>query len=54
MSNELEEIETLFEQFTTDAKKEGNGAAQMRARKTSVEIGKKLKEFRTASVAAGK
>ena len=51
-----EEIKALCEAFVADATKAeaGNKSAGARARKTSLEIDKKLKEFRKASVAWGK
>lgn len=52
----VEEIKALCEAFIIDARKakEGNKSAGARARKASLELAAKLKEFRKESVAWGK
>lgn len=49
-------LKELFDAFTTDAEKAqaGNKSAGARARKTSLEIGKLLKDFRKESLNWGK
>lgn len=57
MKELLEKICAEMEAFKTDARlqlEKGNKSAGMRARKTSLSLEKKLKEFRRESVAAGK
>ena len=48
----VNKIKELFNAFTTDAEKakNGNHSAGVRARKTSLEIDKLLKEFRKESI----
>jgi len=52
----VEEINSLMDKIKTDNTKNlaGNKAAGARARKNSVELGKKLKAFRVLSVKANK
>ena len=52
----VEKIKALFESFVADAEKaeKGNKAAGARARKTSLELGNTLKEFRKESISWGK
>ncbi len=56
MKELVEKINALCAAFAIDSQKnvEGNKAAGARARKTSLEIEKALKEYRKASVAANK
>ena len=57
MKELLEKICAEMEAFKADARlqlEKGNKSAGMRARKTSLSLEKKLKEFRRESVAAGK
>ncbi len=57
IENKVLEIETLFNQFLVDAKKNvemENKSAGVRARKTSLEIEKLLKEYRKISIEATK
>lgn len=57
MKNLIENIKTTFETFQTDANsqlEDGNKAAGTRARKSSLELEKLLKEFRKVSVAESK
>lgn len=53
----IERINASFETLKVDAElqsEKGNKAARTRARKTSLELGKLLKEFRKASLEASK
>lgn len=52
----VEKINELCVAFAVDAQKnsDGNKAAGLRARKTSLELEKKLKEFRKVSVSESK
>lgn len=52
----VEKVNTLMETVKTENEKnlKGNKAAGARARKTSVELGKLLKDFRAISVKANK
>jgi len=57
MNELIEKINTSFEALKEDAGlqiEKGNKAAGTRARKTSLELEKLLKEFRKASLAASK
>lgn len=57
MNELVEKINGLMESFSKDAKAQvenGNKAAGARARKTSLELEKALKEFRKVSVKASK
>jgi len=57
MKELFEEITTLINTFNENATaqvEKGNKAAGQRARKASLELGKKLAEFRKVSVAATK
>lgn len=56
MKELVEKINALCEAFAADAQKnvEGNKAAGARARKSSLELEKALKEFRKVSVEASK
>ena len=57
MKKLVENIQTTFESFQTEANsqlKDGNKAAGTRARKSSLELEKLLKEFRKVSVAESK
>ncbi len=56
MNTLVENLQTLFANFKAEAEKnlKGNKAAGTRARKTSLEIAKKLKEFRAESIKACK
>lgn len=57
MKELLEKINTSFETLKADAElqaEKGNKAAGTRARKTSLELEKLLKEFRKASLEASK
>ncbi|MFO7719867.1 MAG: histone H1 [Gillisia sp.] len=57
MKNLVENIQTTFESFQTEANAQlegGNKAAGTRARKSSLDLEKLLKEFRKVSVAESK
>lgn len=57
MKQLVEELNGLYADFTKDANSQvetGNKAAGQRARKISLEIEKKLKEFRKVSIAETK
>ncbi len=56
MKKLVEDIQTTFESFQTEANAQldGNKAAGTRARKSSLELEKLLKEFRKVSVAESK
>ena len=57
MKKLIENIQTTFESFQTDANaqlQDGNKSAGTRARKSSLELEKLLKEFRKASIAESK
>ncbi|MBO4370730.1 MAG: histone H1 [Paludibacteraceae bacterium] len=57
MEKLVKEIEALMGEFLKNAKdqvEKGNKAAGMRARKESLDIEKKLKEFRKISIEASK
>lgn len=57
MKELVEQIQELYAAFATDAAlqvEKGNKAAGTRARKASLEIEKKMKEFRKASLEAAK
>lgn len=57
MKDLIKNIETTFENFKTDANTQlenGNKSAGTRARKSSLELDKLLKEFRKVSVAESK
>lgn len=57
MNELVKQIEALMEAFKADAAlqtEKNNKAAGTRARKTSLELSKKLKEFRAVSVEASK
>ena len=57
MEELVSKISAEFEAFATDANlqiEKGNKAAGTRARKSSLELEKMLKEFRKASLAASK
>ncbi len=57
MKELIEKINTSFEALKTDAElqaEKGNKAAGTRARKTSLELEKLLKEFRKTSLEASK
>lgn len=57
MKQTLEELKQYFEEFTKDAEQQvdnGVKAAGARARKASLAIEKKLKEFRKQSIDASK
>ena len=57
MKELIEKIATLYAEFEKDAKahlENGNKAAGTRARKSSLEIEKAMKEFRKASLEASK
>ncbi|MDE5665815.1 histone H1 [uncultured Duncaniella sp.] len=57
MKTLVEQLTSNFEAFAKDAMAQvenGNKAAGARARKTSLEIEKLLKQFRKDSIAAGK
>ncbi|UJH90574.1 histone H1 [Antarcticibacterium sp. 1MA-6-2] len=57
MKKLVENIQSTFESFQTDASAQlenGNKAAGTRARKSSLELEKLLKEFRKVSVAESK
>ncbi len=57
MKELIEKIATLYAEFEKDAKAQlenGNKAAGTRARKSSLEIEKAMKEFRKASLEASK
>ena len=57
MKELIEKIQNLTAEFTTDANAQvehGNKAAGTRARKSSLEIEKAMKEFRKQSLAAAK
>ena len=57
MEELIEKIATLYAEFEKDAKAQlenGNKAAGTRARKSSLEIEKAMKEFRKASLEASK
>lgn len=57
MKQTLDELKKHFEEFTKDAEQQANSgvkAAGARARKTSLAIEKKLKEFRKQSIEASK
>jgi len=57
MKDLIENIESTFENFKTDANTQlenGNKSAGTRARKSSLELDKLLKEFRKVSVAESK
>lgn len=57
MKNLTEQLNTLFEEFKTDAVAQvenGNKAAGTRARKVSLAIEKALKDFRKKSIEASK
>lgn len=57
MNELIEKINAGFEAFKTDAElqaEKGNKAAGTRARKSSLELEKLLKEFRKASLEASK
>lgn len=53
MQELIEKLETLFAEFSKDAKAlalKGNAAAGRRSRKASLQIGELLKEYRKASL----
>ncbi len=50
MKELIENIAKVYEAFRTDAAKEGNKAAAMRARKQSLELEKLLKQYRKDSL----
>lgn len=57
METLLKDIEALMETFKTDAQlqiSKNNKAAGTRARKAALELSKRMKEFRKASVEADK
>lgn len=57
MKNLIENIQSTFESFQTDANaqlEDGNKSAGTRARKSSLELEKLLKEFRKVSIAESK
>ncbi|MGA9324739.1 MAG: histone H1 [Salegentibacter sp.] len=57
MKELIENIQSTFESFHTDATTQlenGNKAAGTRARKSSLELEKQLKEFRKVSIAESK
>ncbi len=57
MKDLIENIQSTFENFQTDAKTQldsGNKSAGTRARKSSLELEKLLKEFRKVSIAESK
>ncbi len=57
MKKLVENIQTTFESFQTEANaqlEDGNKAAGTRARKSSLDLEKLLKEFRKVSVAESK
>ena len=57
MKELIENIQSSFESFQTDANTQlenGNKAAGTRARKSSLELEKLLKEFRKVSIAESK
>ncbi len=56
MKKLIEDIQTTFESFQKDAatQLDGNKSAGTRARKSSLELEKQLKEFRKVSVAESK
>ena len=57
MKKLVENIQTTFESFQTEANaqlEDGNKAAGTRAKKSSLELEKLLKEFRKVSVAESK
>lgn len=57
MKNLIENIQSTFESFHTDANTQlenGNKSAGTRARKSSLELEKLLKEFRKVSIAESK
>lgn len=57
MKKLVENIQTTFESFQTEANaqlEDGNKAAGTRARKSSLELEKLLKDFRKVSVAESK
>ncbi|MDT0678627.1 histone H1 [Autumnicola musiva] len=57
MKDLIEKIQTTFESFQTDANtqlEDGNKSAGTRARKSSLELEKLLKEFRKVSIAESK
>ena len=57
MKKLIENIQTTFESFQTDANsqlEDGNKSAGTRARKSSLELEKLLKEFRKVSIAESK
>lgn len=57
MKNLIENIQTTFESFNSEATsqlEEGNKSAGTRARKSSLELEKLLKEFRKVSIAESK
>jgi len=57
MKNLIENIQATFESFQTDANTQlenGNKSAGTRARKSSLELEKLLKEFRKVSIAESK
>mgnify|MGYP003399907617 CR=1 FL=1 len=50
----LEELDELYKEFARDANKVSNKSAQSRARQVSLDVRKKLKEYRVLSLAADK
>ncbi|GHA47824.1 histone H1 [Salinimicrobium marinum] len=57
MKKLIENIQTTYESFQTDANsqlEDGNKSAGTRARKSSLELEKLLKEFRKVSIAESK
>jgi len=57
MKNLIENIQSTFESFQTDANTQlenGNKSAGTRARKSSLELEKLLKEYRKVSIAESK
>lgn len=57
MKDLVAKIQELYAAFSTDAQlqvEKGNKAAGTRARKTSLELEKAMKEFRKVSIAEGK
>jgi hypothetical protein len=57
MKKLIEDIQSTFESFQTDANsqlQDGNKSAGTRARKSSLELEKLLKEFRKVSIALSK
>ena len=57
MKKLIENIQSTFESFQTDANsqlEDGNKSAGTRARKSSLELEKLLKEFRKVSIAESK